>query len=264
MGLFGAVLQAVFPALCVGCGAPAEGLCPRCSREAQAPRFLTPPPGIDWITAPYVYEGALREVVARLKYRDRRIALGWLADALADCIRVTLLERPECPAPRAVTWPPTTRARRADRGFDQAELLARAVAARLGIPAFAALDRSPGSERSQTGRSRSERRNGYPSFIVRPSLGSKLVLDESSVLIVDDVVTSGSTIQSAAQTLRAFGFSGVCAAAIAATPLKKSRSVTDNNGSGDGTVRRSDYECENSVAARVLSDWPIESFGRKE
>ena len=264
MGLLATVLQAVFPALCAGCGSPAEGLCLRCSREAQAPRFLAPPQGIDWITAPFVYEGALREVVARLKYRDRRVALGWLADALADCVLVTLRERPECAVPWAVTWPPTTRAHRADRGFDQAELLARAVAARLGIPAFPMLDRSPGSEHSQTGRTRAERRSAFPSFVVRPFLGPKQALDDRSVLVVDDVVTSGSTLQSAAQTLRAFGFTSVSAAVIAATPLKESRSVADNNGNGEGTVRRSNYEYESTVAAPALSSRPTEYVGRKE
>lgn len=242
MGVLATVLQAVFPASCAGCGAPAEGLCPECSSGAQAPRDLLPPPGIDWIAAPFVYEGALREVVARLKYRDRRIALTWLADAVADRVCVTLQEASGCAPPEVITWPPTTRARRAQRGFDQAELLARAVAARLGVPARPMLLRCSGSEQPQTGRSRAERRRAFPSFNVLPSFARQGLLHCCSVLVVDDVVTSGSTLQSAARTLRAFGVTTIGAGVIAATPLKMSRFASDNTESEQGVVQRSEHE----------------------
>ena len=81
-----------------------------------------------------------------------------------------------------------------ERGFDQAELLARAIARHLGRPCRGLLlrDRSP----PQTGRTAQERRHG-PSFTVRDQPRRP-----EAVLLVDDVITTGSTVTSAALAVR--------------------------------------------------------------
>ena len=84
-----------------------------------------------------------------------------------------------------VTWAPTSSARIAERGFDQAELLARAVARELGVPCRRLLYRAHGGP--QAGRGRAARLLG-PSFRARaPRRGLR-------VLLVDDVVTTGGTL----------------------------------------------------------------------
>jgi predicted amidophosphoribosyltransferase len=72
------------------------------------------------------YGGAGRELVARLKYRNARASVGYLARGMA-----ALVVRGEVDV---VTWAPTTPARLRARGFDQARLLARGVARRLALP----------------------------------------------------------------------------------------------------------------------------------
>jgi predicted amidophosphoribosyltransferase len=113
------------------------------------------------------------------------------------------------PVPDIVTWAPTTAVRRRQRGFDQAELLARAVARRLGLPCRSLLARRPGPP--QTGRALAERRGG-PGFRPRRAVSGR------SVLIVDDVVTSGSTAAAAAGALRSAGARSVVVLAAARTP----------------------------------------------
>jgi predicted amidophosphoribosyltransferase len=146
------------------------------------------------------YDGPARRLLARLKYANERAALRGLAAALADA------------APSGasvVTWVPTTAARRRERGFDQAELLARAVARRLRLPCRPLLRRAPGP--AQTGRSRAERRTAPPAFTPRrPARGP--------VLLVDDVVTTGATASAAARALRAGGAPRVLLLAAARTP----------------------------------------------
>ncbi len=167
---------------------------------------LTHPVGVDACLALLSYEGAGRELVARLKYRNHRAALPGLARAMASL--VTDPERVE-----VVTWAPTTPERRRQRGFDQAELLARATARHLRRPCRRLLVRLPGP--AQTGRPLAERR-GSPHFRAR------LQVPGSSVLVVDDVITSGATVAAAALALRRAGASSVTALAAARTPFPDS------------------------------------------
>jgi predicted amidophosphoribosyltransferase len=121
------------------------------------------------------YDGPARRLLSRLKYANERAALRGLAAALAGA----------APAGAAVvTWIPTTTARRRDRGFDQAELLARRIARDLRRPCRRLLDRRPGP--AQTGRSRAERRRAPPAFAARRPVAG-------TVLLVDDVITTGRT-----------------------------------------------------------------------
>jgi predicted amidophosphoribosyltransferase len=200
------LLQVVLPAYCAGCATPALGLCPSCRAGLLAPPAAGPPPGFDWWVSAFAYEGALRELVARAKYRGARTGWAWLAEALAAVVTEAEGGR----ALEVVTWPPTTPARRRQRGFDQAEWLARRVAAELSLPARRLLHRCPGP--AQTGRDRRARAEHSPAFATHPGArGARL-------LVVDDVATTGATLSSAAGALRAEGAVTVAAATAARTP----------------------------------------------
>jgi predicted amidophosphoribosyltransferase len=158
------------------------------------------PPGLDRLTAVFAYRGVARELVARVKYRNARAAVAWLAETMA--VRVA--------APvDVVTWAPTTPDRRRARGFDHAELLARAVARRLGRPARRLLVRRPGPPQTGAGRTA---RGAAPRFAPACSVAGR------RVLVVDDVVTTGATLTAAAATLRQGGATAVVAVVAARTP----------------------------------------------
>lgn len=183
------------------CGAAGRAPCSSCAEGLRPAPALLPPPGVDACLALLAYEGVGREMVARLKYRNHRAVLAGLAAAMASLVAP--------PVPDVVTWAPTTGARRRRRGFDQAELLARAVARRLGRPCRRLLVREPGPP--QTGRPLAERRAG-------PGLRPFRAVPGHSVLVVDDVVTSGSTAAAAAAALRCAGARSVVVLAAARTP----------------------------------------------
>jgi len=178
---------------------------------------MAPPVGVDWCGAPFAYEGVGRELVARLKYRNARAALPYLASAMAALVDPASID--------VVTWAPTAAARRRRRGFDQAQLLARVVARRLDRPCRSVLRRLPGSP-CQTGRTLAERRRG-PAFDTRRSVTGR-------VLLVDDIVTSGATVSAAAAALRAAGADAVDVVVAARTPPPRGRRTL-----GQGSSRSS-------------------------
>lgn len=191
-----------FPVRCPGCGSWGDGLCAPCLASAEPAPPVPPPAGIDAWYAPFAYAGAVREAVARIKYRNERVAIGPLAAAMAACL-------PGVPRVEAVTWVPTTVDRRRDRGFDHARLLATALAGRLRLPCRRLLRRL--GHVPQTGLSGPERRGG-PRF--------EVVASVRSVLLVDDVATTGATLRNAASALRAARCEWVIAVTCARTPLK--------------------------------------------
>lgn len=150
------------------------------------------------------HEGEVRELILGLKYgRNTQLALN-LAEILATAIRA------EVPATGidVATWAPTTEERRLSRGFDQAELITRHLGALCGIRVRRLLRRTNAG--SQTHSSRTERLE-RPRFVARPRLAGH-------VLLIDDVVTTGSTFMAATRALASAGASKVTCIAPSWTP----------------------------------------------
>lgn len=199
----GALVRWLFPVRCAGCALPdADGICEGCLAAAAPAEPAEPPPELVAWFAPYSYEGAVAEAVTRVKYRNDRASVSALARAVADRL-------PTGVTIGVVSWVPTSRDHHRVRGFDHAELLARAVAREVDLPAERVLERA--DEVVQTGRRGAERRRG-PAFVARRA--------PASVLLVDDVATTGTTLANAARALRREGSKWVMGATVARTPLK--------------------------------------------
>ena len=133
------------------------------------------------VAAPFT--GRVRDVLLGFKYRNRRAIAGHLAGLLVNRVARSG-ERVD-----VVTWAPTSARRRRQRGFDQAELVARQVARQLGVPCRRLLERAGGAP-AQTGQARAARLGG-PAFRAHPRVPA------ARVLVVDDVVTTGATLHAA-------------------------------------------------------------------
>lgn len=178
-------------------------LCRPCRFALAAPAGM--PLGGDVIAA-VPFAGRARDVLLGFKYRNRR----QLAHHFAGLVVNRLLAAGVRPADLdVVTWAPTSRRRRQRRGFDQAEVVARRVALQLGVPCQRLLEREPGP--AQTGLDRGARLHG-PVFRASPRTAGR------AVLLIDDVVTTGSTLRSADRALRGAGASRIVRAAVATTP----------------------------------------------
>ena len=191
----------IFSTRCAGCDAPGAPICRTC-RFALVSRADTGGPQGVLVAVPF--SGRVRDVLLGFKYRNRRAIAGHLAGLLVNRL-VAAGQRVD-----VVTWAPTSGRRRRERGFDQAELVARHVARQLGVPCRRLLERE-GATAPQTGRTRAGRLHG-PSFRVHPHVPT------GRVLLLDDVVTTGATLRAAAEALRWAGVGEVVSAAVAATP----------------------------------------------
>jgi ComF family protein len=202
------------PPLCWGCGAPArrgEPLCLGCRRSL---RHLAREPVevaglLTW--APVAYEGAARELVRGLKFRGALALADAMAAPMAAGVPEAILPRADdSPAPMLVPVP-LHPARRRRRGFNQAAVLAEALARRTGRVVADCLARSGGAG-SQVGRPRSLRLAAPPGRIHVQGPAPALAV------VVDDVATTGATLSACARALRAAGAREVRGLAYARTP----------------------------------------------
>jgi predicted amidophosphoribosyltransferase len=209
----------LLPPSCPACGALGRAPCEACAAALERAPALPSPAGVDRCLAMLAYDGVGRELVARLKYRNARSAVPYLAGAMAALAAGQAVD--------VVTWVPTTPARRRSRGFDQAQLLAAAVARRLRRPCRPLLRRVAGP--AQTGRTLAERRTG-PAFAPRRRARAAV---PARVLVVDDVVTSGATLTAAARALRAAGALEVHAVVAARTPARRASAAGVHSGQAE-------------------------------
>lgn len=189
------LLELILPPQCGGCDETGTGACQRCLPQDCSQTLLLATLGV---TALGRYDGALRRAVLALKNGRRDVARAF-GERLA-----ALVESGEMLVPV-----PTTRARRRERGFDGCEVIAREAARLSGAHVICGLAQIAGDK--QRGRGREARLAAHGRFVWR---GSNI--SGASVTLVDDVVTTGATLEDCARSLRAAGARADRAIVIAA------------------------------------------------
>lgn len=202
--LLSGLLDLLFPDRCAGCGGPGGLLCAACRAGLSPYPPDEPPAGTDGATVAFVYGGALRPALHRLKYgRARRVA-----EPLGALLGAALLTAPQ-PADALIPVP-LHPARLAERGFNQSEAIARAAAERCGIPLLTAGLERVRDTGHQAGLDRAARAGN-----IAGAFAWRRGAPPARVLLLDDVLTTGATIAACAAALREAGVREVRACAVA-------------------------------------------------
>jgi predicted amidophosphoribosyltransferase len=190
----------VAPPLCAACGRSCRAeavLCTRCSRglAGATPIAAGGPQGVDRVWSSASHDGVPRALVSALKFRH----LLPVAEVMAERMHWLV---PDHLLGGGVVAVPPARARRRRRGFDPAGELAAALAAKLDAELVPCLARRGSGH--QLGGRRAER-------IRHPPRIESIAPAPRSVLLIDDVLTTGATLTACSQALRAAGTKRVVA-----------------------------------------------------
>lgn len=227
------LLDLLFPPRCVHCGASGEALCQRCRgaiRKPPMPRcercdrpifasaglrcgacaaLLREPdqPALERIVVAAEYEGPVASAIRALKFRRQRRLAQPLVPLLTDAVRRAGLTAD------IIIPMPLHEARRRERGYNQAALLARPLARALGSDIREDVLARVRATEPQTHLHRNDRRaNVANAFALTPPAAA---LVDKRLLLVDDVTTTGATLDAAADALLAARPAVICALTVA-------------------------------------------------
>ncbi len=208
------IAQHLLPGLCLLCGTSAtkgnlcqdcrddlpylpRERCPRCAAPSRAGAVcgacLSSPPEYDFALAPCAYAHPLDRAIQSFKFASNLAAAPMLADLMLTEIRATTL-------PDLIVPMPLSRERLRERGFNQSLEIARIIAAATGVVLDPAV-----CHRIQHGAAQSALAWDERAKNIRGAFACKVDLHGRSVAVVDDVLTTGSTLNEIARVLRERG-----------------------------------------------------------
>lgn len=203
-----------FPRQCIGCGKVGDFICDQCSKKL--PRLLPPicqkcgkpessgnycqacwkkQDGIDAIRSVFVFNGMIRTAIHELKYYNLRAIAVPLAEYMADYADANNISGD------IVIPVPLHSKRQRERGYNQSELLAAEFAGLVNRPLSNCLSRIKNSQpQARTSNANTRRENVKGAF----SCPSEGIIDQH-VILIDDVCTSGATLEACADALKQAG-----------------------------------------------------------
>jgi len=218
-----AVVRTVLPPVCAGCGASGHWMCPTCDQFTRRIDLgsacrrcgsvlsdgATCDRCADWSAAiaacrsAYVFEGAVRKTIHQLKYQGEFARSEWCGREVARLV-IELGWRPDLLVPV-----PLHQSRLRSRGYNQSAKIAAIAAASLTTPCGSVLARTRATV-SQVGLDGAGRRENVLGAFACPH-----DLSDLAILLIDDVVTTGSTLEACAVACREAGAQDVWAVTVA-------------------------------------------------
>lgn len=220
-GRRGFLLDLLFPPRCVFCKGILKrgesGLCAHCQSELPWIVGQAAEQKLEFISccvSPLWYQGEIRESIHRYKFSDRNGYAKTYGRLVAQCVTDHLSGRYDL-----ITWVPLSSQSLKKRGYDQAMLLAMAVALELGDVAVETLRKARNTDAQSSLKEDAARRaNVLGAYeVVDP-----IIVKGKRILLIDDVVTTGSTLSECARVLHTYGAVDVVCATLTRARGEKS------------------------------------------
>lgn len=160
----------------------------------------------DRCIAPLYYCDMVRDSFLDYKFHEKTWRAGTYASLLEPYVRSAF------PSLDVVTWIPLSRRTLRDRGYDQAQLIARELSLRLKLPCEAMLEKVRDTQQQSRLQSPEERRSNVRNAF---SLKRGARVEGRNILLIDDIITTGSTMESCSRVLERAGAAQVHCAAVA-------------------------------------------------
>ncbi|WP_178861868.1 ComF family protein [Thiomicrorhabdus cannonii] len=171
-----------------------EAVCPVCCEPSALAEVcghcLTQPPAFERTQVGFYFEAELADLIHALKYRNQPAYARLLAELLAERLDVAGVE--------AMVAVPLYAKRRRERGYNQAELLGQALSKITGIPLLKGVRRIKDTPSQTLLNAEQRRRNLHGAF----SVDAKMFKGVEQIALLDDVVTTGATMQALAHSLK--------------------------------------------------------------
>lgn len=215
MGIISGILDLFFPPRCVFCRRilkPGEsGMCSRCeeniigtgSNAAQKGDFYS------ICVSPLYYEGTVRDAILRFKFKEATGYASTFGRIMAECVKQQLRGQYDM-----ISWVPLSSERLKKRTYDQAMLLAMSTALELDDVAAETLEKFRDIP-AQSGIEGAEKRRANVSGVYR--VPDPELINGKRILLIDDIVTSGSTLSECARTLKMNGAEEIVCVTLART-----------------------------------------------
>lgn len=217
--MFSKLLNLIFPPLCFSCGKQGDYLCPNCKKDLKAHPELCPYchrvsphyqtclncfpsyKNVQWIITTFQYTGVLKKLIRQLKYEHR----SHLAKFLAGRLQYIALTNPQIAKAYKkqkliISYVPSHRWRKYFvKGYNQSQLLAKHIAEQLHIPCVDIFHKYKHTK-SQAKLNRQQRLSNLDhAFHLQKDLSLQ---GDETLLIIDDITTTGSTITKLADTIK--------------------------------------------------------------
>ncbi|MDO4815326.1 MAG: ComF family protein [Bacillota bacterium] len=213
MKKFDRVLDWFFPSKCVFCRRVLDNrdICHECAAklpyttgDSISQKFNH----VKSCVSPLYYDGVVREAILRYKFWGLQVYAHRFGLIMSDCIENNL----DCGDIDVISWVPLSRKRLRKRGYNQAQLLAETVSDKLDIPCVPTLKKivdNPAQSGTKSSDARKKNVKGVYAY------DSAIDLNGKSVLLIDDVVTTGATLSECAKTLKDAGAIYIYCATVA-------------------------------------------------
>ena len=211
MGILAALTDLLYPPKCIFCRKllrpGTSGACGACREKLAGEVRIRRGMYFSRCVVPLSYSGAVRDAVIRFKFEDQQGYATAFGSILAEAIRKELSGQYDL-----ITWVPVSAKRLRQRGYDQAMLLAMAAALELEDVAVETLVKSSDNPAQSSMESADARRSNVRGAY---RAADPELIAGKRILLIDDIITTGSTLDEASRTLMEAGASEVLCAALA-------------------------------------------------